>query len=302
MKLDNLYAVAEETLGGLAAGPALFNRARMRAQQPVSPRPRMHRALAFALSLALVVSLASFALPRLAGTGIPALNTIAAGPALPEGARMAADLPRGSLVLSAAKTPSYQGVWATGSGANFPLIRLDGRFYRLLTHPEDVSSLRGSQLGLVETYTDEPALDLGNSVLSNAAAQGAPVYAVSGMGSAAIAADVDGSLRLFQRVSYSGNALIGDEDLKDTLPAGAVTLQLSGTGTVSDPDTAARLLGILFSKAVYQGSQSRSGSEALLIQYSNGAVLQLAVSGDSLSACGTWACPEFFQEFRSAVR
>ncbi len=303
-KLDMLREVAGETLGGLTAGPALFHRAQMKMGQSgnVLPRPRMNRVLAFALSLALVIGLTALILPGLLKPGVPALNTLASGPALPEGVRMAADLPRGSLVLSEAKSPAYQGVWAQGSGANFPLIRLDGRYYRLLTHPADVSGLKGEQMGSVEIFTDEPALEMGQGALSNAAAAGAPIHAVSGMGKAAVAAPVDGSLRLFQRVSFSGAALVGNEGLRDTLPKGAIALQLSGEGTVDDPDTVGRLMELLLGSAVYQGSQSRAGDKALLVQYNNGAVLQLAVSGDTLSACGTWACPEFFEAFRAALQ
>lgn len=303
-KLDMLREVAGETLGGLTAGPALFHRAQMKSRQSgnVLPRPRMNRALAFALSLALVIGLTALILPGLIKPGVPALNILTSGPALPDGVRMAADLPRGSLVLSEAKSPAYQGVWAQGSGANFPLIRLDGRYYRLLTHPSDVTALKGEQMGSVDVFTDEPALEMGQGALSNIAMMGAPVYAVSGMGKAAVAAPVDGALRLFQRVSFSGTALVGNEGLRDTLPKGAGALQLSGEGTVNDPDTVARLMDLLFSGAVYQGSQSRDGGQALLVQYPNGTVFQLAVSGDSLSACGTWACPEFFKAFRAAIQ
>ncbi len=304
IKLETLRQVADETLGGLTAGPALFHRAQMKAAQPERARtqPRMNRALAFALSLALVIGLSALALPGLFKPAVPAVNVLSSGPALPDGIRMAADLPRGSLMLSEAKAPVYQGIWAQGSGANFPLIRLDGRYYRLLTHPADVSALKGGQLGSVEVFTNEPALDMGASTLSNAAGMGESVYAVSGMGKAAVAAPVDGSLRLFQRVSFSGAALVGNEGLRDTLPGGAETLQLSGEGTVSDPEAVAQLMDLLFSRAAYQGSQSRESDKALLVQYGSGVVLQLAVSGDSLSACGTWACPEFFEAFRAAIR
>ena len=60
-------------------------------------------------------------------------------------------------------------------------------------------------------------------------------------------------------------------------------------------------MDLLINRAVYQGSQSRESDKALLVQYGSGVVLQLAVSGDSLSACGTWSCPEFFKAFRAAI-
>ena len=304
IKPEQFKLAADEALAGLTAGPALLNRARMKASGPApfKPQRRMHRALAMAMSLVLVIGLSALVLPRLLKPQIPVLDTLAAGSDLAPSFRMTADLPRGSLVLTKGNNPGYQGVWEQGNGANFPLVRVGQRYYRLLTHPQDVSALTGPMLGSVSVFTLEPALDNSSELLSNVAAMDAPVREVSGMGKAAVAAQVNGQTRLFQRVSFAGNALIGSESLKDTLPSGAQTLQLSDVGTVSDTDAVERLMDILHTKAVYQGSQSRSGSQALLVQYANGVVLQLSVNGDSLSACGTWACPEFFEAFRAAAQ
>ena len=304
IKPEQFKLAANEALAGLTAGPALLNRARIKASgpAPIKPQRRMHRALAMAMSLVLVIGLSALVLPRLLKPQIPVLDTLAAGSDLAPSFRITADLPRGSLVLTKGNNPGYQGVWEPGNGANFPLVRVDGRYYRLLTHPQDVSALAGPVLGSVAVFTLEPALDNSSELLSNVAAMDAPVQEVSGMGKAAVAAQVNGQARLFQRVSFAGNALIGSEGLKDTLPSGAQTMQLSEVGTVSDTDAVERLMDILHTKAVYQGSQSRSGSQALLVQYANGVVLQLSVNGDSLSACGTWACPEFFEAFRAAAQ
>lgn len=301
---EQFKQAADEALGGLTAGPALLNRARMKAAQGDSlpSRRAMPRALAMALSLLLVIGLAYAVLPRAGQPEVPVLDTLQAGggpaPVLYE----SADLPRGSLVLSKSAHPEYQGLWERGSGANFPLIRVDGRYYRLLSHPEDVSGILGASLGRVAVFAAEPALDQSGALLSNVAAQDAEVYAVSGLGQAAVAAQVNGRVRLFQRVSFAGNALLGGEGLRDTLPSGAVALQLSGVGTVSDAGEVSRLMDLLYRSASYQGSQSRASSQALLVQYGNGAVLQLAVNNDSLSACGTWAAPEFFEAFRAAAQ
>ena len=43
-------------------------------------------------------------------------------------------------------------------------------------------------------------------------------------------------------------------------------------------------------------------NQSLLIQLSNGIVLQMAVNGERLIACGTWACPEFFEAFQEAMQ
>lgn len=298
---EQFRKTADEALGGLTAGPHLLNRARLQAAGQAQPQKRgPRRALALAMSLALVLGLSALALPRLLNPEIPVLDTLQAGDAPLANARTSADLPRGSLVLSKGGTPDNRGVWERGGGPNFPLLRVDGRFYILLKNPEDVSSLAGAKLGEVAVFTDEPALDNGSAILSNAAAVGAAVYEVKGLGKAAVAAEVNGRVRLFQRVSFAGNALLGSESLKDTLPGGAVALQLSDVGTVDDPKEVSRLMGLLY-QASYQGSGSRSANQTLLVQYENGVVLQLVVNGDSLYGCGTWAAPDFLEAFRQAA-
>ena len=51
---------------------------------------------------------------------------------------------------------------------------------------------------------------------------------------------------------------------------------------------------------------ARSGASetgaSLLIQLSNGLTLQMAVRDESVMACGTWSCPEFFESFAAAVQ
>ena len=43
-------------------------------------------------------------------------------------------------------------------------------------------------------------------------------------------------------------------------------------------------------------------NQALLIQLKSGLVLQMAVNGERVIACGTWACPEFFDAFQEAMQ
>lgn len=307
MNPEKFRKAADEALGGLVAGPALLNRARLQVQagkkRTVSRRTPIF-ALASSLAV-LVFILGALVLPRLNKPEIPVLDTLQAGENTLQaaGARMSADLPRGSLVLSRDKEPAYQGVWERGDNANFPLLRVGGRFYRLMKYPKEVSAILGSQLGSVQTFTAEPALDKENSLLSNVAALDAKVYAVSGMGqSAVVAAQVNGELRLFQRVSFAGTALTGSESLQDLLPHGVKALQLSGVGTITEPAAVQQLMDLLYQQASYQGSGSRSSKQALLLQYENGVVLQLNVKGDSLSACGTWACPGFQEAFLQAMK
>ena len=173
IRLEQLPQVAEETLGGLKAGPRLPYSAPRPAASRVTPQGR---ALAFALSLMMVLSLSALLLRPGAGQPIPQVNHLQAGDSqpLPEGVRSAADVPQGSLVLSEKSAPEYQGVWARGSGGNFPLIGLDGRYYRLLRQPGDVASLTGQALGQVRLATGEPALERGGGIISSVVATAKP--------------------------------------------------------------------------------------------------------------------------------
>lgn len=216
---------------------------------------------------------------------------------------LALDLPKGSISISQREKPGYRGIWAPASGANFPLLCVDGRYYRLLTNPTSLGSdLTGSALGTVDTYTSEPAL-ASSGIVSNVVPQGETVYSVNGMSGAMVAANVDGSMRVFQRVSFGNTALKGGEGLADTLRAGnAVAMELTGVGTVTDAATAQSLYNTLISNATLARSGANETGTSLLIQLSNGLTLQMAVRDESVMACGTWNCPEFFEAFAAAVQ
>jgi len=215
----------------------------------------------------------------------------------------ALDIPKGSITISQQSKPSYRGVWAAASGGNFPMVCVQGRYYRLLSNPTGIGSdMLGGQLGTVDVYTSEPAVASG-SVISNTVSQGAAVYAVSGMNGAVVAAEVNGAMRVFQRVSFGGNALTGGESLADTLKAGSVVaMELTGVGTVTDAAKAKELYNILINNAFMARSGASETGSSLLIQLSNGLVLQMAVRDESVMACGTWTCPEFFEAFAAAAQ
>lgn len=215
---------------------------------------------------------------------------------------LARDLPKGSITITQSKKPAYRGIWASANGANFPLVCVNGRYYRLLTNPTSLGSdLTGSSLGTVDTYTDEPSL-LSEGIFSNVVAQGETVYSVSGMNGAMVAARVDGTMRVFQRVSFGNSALKGGESLADTLQAGnVVAMELTGVGTVTDADTAKSLYNTLIGNASLARSAAGETGTSLLIQLSNGLTLQMSVRDESVMACGTWNCPEFFEAFSAAV-
>ena len=206
------------------------------------------------------------------------------------------DLPEGVITMSGAGARSGSSLFATGQGNSFPLITVNDATYRMLTYPDGISSaLLGSELGLVNEFNLEPALGSGD-IVSNAVNPGVPVYAISGMKGAMVAANVGGSLRVFQRVSYSGTATIGSENLSDTLCKSSQASWISLNGVIVNGTPAQELVQILLDDADFQ-STTITGKGSLQIGMDNGLTLQLLVGDDTVSACGTWSCPGFFEAF-----
>ena len=308
-RLRTLPEIAEST--GLEADEQLKRKILRAAEEKRQPRKAafVTRRLVPALcAIAVLIGAGAFALPGLRNSGpkptdTPLIESYPAG-SVTVGEKLALDVPAGSITIRSSRNPSYRSIWAPMSGGNFPLIGVNGRYYRLLTNPTSVSgSLLGSALGTVDTFTSEPALAGKNSICSNTVAEGETVYAVSGMNGAMVAASVNGQTRVFQRVSFGDNALIGGESLADTLKAGsAVALELSGVGTINDASAAQRLVKILTDSASFLRAGGGESNQSLLIQLKSGIVLQMAVNGERLIACGTWACPEFFEAFQEAMQ
>ena len=297
---------------GLEADERLKRRILRAAAEKKPARGIAWRRLAPALcALVVLLGVSAAALPGLWGqketgpraTDQPLLASQPAGD-LAIGDKLALDVPQGSISIRSSSNPTFRSIWAPSSGGNFPLVGVNGRYYRLLTNPTAISSsMRGEALGAVDTFTSEPALAGKKGVISNVVAQGETVYAVSGMNGALAAANVNGQMRVFQRVSFGDSALVGGEKLSDTLKASsAVALELSGVGAINDPATAQRLVDILVKNASFLRAGGSETNQSLLIQLKSGLVLQMAVNGERVIACGTWACPEFFDAFQEAMQ
>ena len=306
-RLEQLPEIADKALGGLTAGQHLKLRIEKAAVNP-APQPLRTPAWVPALSCALVLAIAL-------GVGIPALqpqvdnsliSTQAAGQNGIGNERGLLDLENNDVnIRQSGEAPRYHSIWASGDNGNFPLIGIEGKYYRMLTSPKSVSrSALGSSLGTVAEFTTEPSLSGTDVLLSNKVSQGSEVYAISGMGGTLVAAEVDGSYRVFQRVSFNGSALRGSEDLADTLQLGGhiISMALSDVGTVTDKDVCESLFATLIDCASYESSGNVSGKQSLHIELDNGLTVQLTIKNDKLSACGTWSCPEFFEEFEDAIQ
>ena len=314
--IDRLPEVAQEMLGGMHADDGLRQRILHKAAaRPARDRWIAHRALPMAAALVLVLG-GVFALrgtlfgaPATEGGGTAHIETFAAGQAeetpLPLLAR--ADVPENSVsVTNARQVSKYRSLFASGQDGNFPLIGYNGKAYRLLTSPSSLGSgaLDGA-LGTVAAFTEEPSLaDAGQwrAILSNVAAEGAQVYKISGLSTdTAVAAEVDGSVRVFQRYSYADYG--AGSSLEDVLGVrGKVSsLDLSGVGEIADRNTANHLIDTLLNNASRSGSGSRGGSQGLNIKLDNGVTLQLSVSDTQLSACGVWNCADFMDAYEAAL-
>ncbi len=301
--VDKLPEIAAEMLGGLRATPALRHRillAAARKQEalvvsirptPSQRRPALLRYLP-AASMALVLTV-------MIGLG---LNYGRQPSPVPGTAGINSGMSTYQAGQTAATgTPEYRPLFAGTNAANPPLICVNGRYYRMLTTPAPLpDTLRGTTMAQVQTFTDEPSLAGSVGVVSNVAQVGATVYAVDGLSQkTACAAEVDGVLRLFQRVGYASETIVGNEMFEDTLDVGGqvAMLELSGVGVIRNEAYANELIYMLSEFAVYHSSEIAEGDTALTIYLKNGLSLQLLVQDDVLGGCGAWACPEFFDYF-----
>lgn len=317
--LDHLGPIAEEMLGGLHADEAMRLRIRRAAAQGTAPR-RMAAArfapavCCAALALACVgavsvrMNRADGTAQKLLAANEPAavsIDTIAAGQlAAFDAGTMVADLGDGARVRAISVAPEYESLFAAGE-KDIPLIAIGGGVYRMLNAEVDTAQL-GVAVGSVRTHSEEPSLASAQEMeagLSNVAGEGAAIYQIGALpSSTAVAAEVDGRMRIFQRVSYAGKGP-GGLGLEDTFSVRGQVAEatLSGVGTLSG-EKANEVIGVLLDQATLRTADATARAQALTVRLTNGVQLQLGVSGDTLCGCGGWSCPEFFEAFEAALQ
>ena len=305
--LTGLGPIADEMLAGLHTDPGMRGRILATARQAQAPKRRVMRGLAPALCCA-ALAIACVGAWNMQRTDEPAtarIDTIAAGDGTVAIASQTqvADLGDGAKVSAA--VPKNTSLFATAEN-DIPLVTVNGAVYRMLTTPESLSSsLRGDEVGQIAEACAEPSLATAEQLsagLSNVAVQGASVYAVKGVSSAtAVAAEVGGRMRVFQRVSYAGKGP-GKETLEDTFDVrGQVkTLELSGVGTL-EGQSANYVMAVLLDNATLKSADATARKQSLTVTLESGLKLQLGVSGDTVCGCGGWSCPEFFEAFEAAL-
>lgn len=301
--LDALSETAGEMLSGLHATPALRHRILVAAERrragltpvrsSVSKKPALSRltpALGMAMVMTLMIGLGIFYAGRPLPSSLPSLESGMEN-------YTAGD-------LMGASIPQYRSIWA-GQDVNPPLLLVNGRYYRMLTEPVSASSsLIDKAIAEVQGFAEDLSLSATVGILSNVAPVGSKIYSIEGVShKTACLAEVDGVLRVFQRVGYASETIFGNEMFEDTLNVYGMVeaLELSGVGIIDDENKANELIYMLSEFAVYHSSEIESGQAALTIYLKNGLTLQLAVQDDVLGGCGAWACPQFFESFRDTV-
>ena len=310
-ELERLAPTADEMLSGLHADETMKRRILSAAREEKKQPVRMPRLVPALCCAALAVACIGVFAPRLSQTAVNAaaspapvsIDTIAAGDEQAVSMTRMADVSGTARVRAAGG--SSDSLFASTSG-DMPLVAVNGAVYRMLNTPANVSGdLLGGAVGTVNTTTDEPSLaddDAMAGGLSNVADAGQTIYAVSGLDeSTAVACEVGGSMRLFQRVSYAGKGP-GGQGLEDTFSVRgqAAELTLSGVGTLTG-DAANDAVAVLLDHATLKSADMSAKKQTLTVTLTNGLKLQLGVSGDTVSACGGWSCPEFFEAFESSL-
>lgn len=304
--LLDLPVVADAMLAGLRIDAELRARI-LDAHRPVSTRrwPRWVAvistgAIAAAVGIAALISMPSDP------DGTMPIEIHAAGDShlFTDAPILLADVPEGSLSIGSGSASSFRSLFA-GSAGDFPLVGYDGGAYRMLTQPSSLGkSHLGSSLGNALSVSDPSQADSSAwyGLISNAANADAEVYAVSGLSAkTAVATEVDGQLRLFQRYSYGGYGPGGSLESVLDVRGKVQSLDLSGVGKVTDGDLANALIDTLLDNAVLKSNDVTRSKEALNIELKSGLTLQLLVSQNTFSACGSWSCPEFIEAFYNTL-
>ena len=184
-QLRNLPDTVNQSLAGLTAGTELNYRIQMAVRDSRASRQKksfpVRRFVSVAGVCAAAVALFVGLSPLLSSpANAPLIQSSPLGdkPTATE-RTLRADLTGSDVSIGQKQSvPSYRNLWSSSSDSStFPLIGVNGSYYRMMTSPRSVSSsLLGASLGTIAEYTTEPSLSGTNVMLSNKAAVGTEVY------------------------------------------------------------------------------------------------------------------------------
>lgn len=319
-KPEQLRQAVDDALGGLKADARLKSRIEFALLAPDKKPSRvktqvrsgfmLRRVVPVAAALAVAVfAAAGFISYQHHGENNKVLAIVAAGDTdnvSEETTKQPTDNLPGNIasVNDAIKQVSYSSVWSPASKSTFPVIGVNGRYYRELAKPATLPGSVGvKQIGTVTKYADEPFISDNSPVVSNTVPVGTNVYEVSGMGGTFIAADTESGRRVYQRASVNNSGTLNGETLADTAQiAGHIKkVSLSNVGSIEDSSKANEFFRGIASDAIFEGNGELTGSQAMIFTLDNGLSLQFVVKGNKIHACGTWSVPELQERFKAAM-
>ena len=174
--LRNLPQEADKALGGLEATPFLKARIDRAVNEQNTGKvrytlPKWAPAMCCA-ALVLVIALVFAPMEKQPNSLIN--SGMLGDPTAPPVSLLTADLGDNSVTISTnSSKPGYRNLWASVKNGSFPLIGINGKYYRMLTNPAVLDSeLLDKTVATISEFTTEPSLSGTDAVLSNAAASG----------------------------------------------------------------------------------------------------------------------------------
>lgn len=311
--LNNLRKIADQQLGGLTATTGLKNRILSKAEEKTAARARLPKRrliVSAALGAAcLLVMLAVLPKPQSDDNRtivlVPEKSLMQSRNAGGAREEAQADVRRGvalvgQVTLQTGSDSMSETLFDGELDGDFSMLLVNDRVYRLLTLPDAVNRKDfGIFLDTVDEYSFSPALSTAKSV-SNVLQMGEGVYRTADAVPGLVVADCKGQARLWQRACYGGKALLSGESLSDTLCHADQLKSIEWVNHGEITGEAAQELYALLMNGSYMDAHCYGG-ESVLLHLNNGFSMQLFLSGDRISACGTWYAPEFAKALMQAL-
>ncbi len=295
--LEQLPMIADKTLGGLRADSEMRCNIQLKAIEREKKQKRYvlySRLAAVACCAVLLIALIGFPQESSPVFSAPNITSLPLGDGSPLSA--ADPVLKSEITVSGRSRQQSSGIWAEPVNGSYPLLGIKGAYYRLLTTPESADDAwLGDQIASVDVFSSEPSLTDASVVCSNCVYAGKGIRPVKNMGGTFVSAEIDGTQRLFQRVSFNGRATVSHESFADTLQIGSHILSITypGHGTIVDSQVCEELFSLLSKEASFESTSTLNTEDTVIFTLDNGISAQVLIRDDKISACGVWSCPEF---------